>query len=118
MPLTTEEKAEIVKEIGANTTEAIKVLADTVIKPLADSVSELSANHKALSDSLTANQRAEEEEMREAVKAKYGEVVANNLQGEALKEMFKQCGDAAALGANAASQQSGLTAEVANLPKE
>jgi hypothetical protein len=118
MPLTTEEKAEIVKEIGANTTEAIKVLADTVIKPLADSVSELSANHKALSDSLTANQRAEEEEMREAVKAKYGEVVGNNLQGEALKEMFKQCGDAAALGANAASQQSGLTAEVANLPKE
>lgn len=118
MPLTTEEKAELVKEIGANTSEAIKALADTVIKPLADSVTALSANHKALADSLTANQRAEEETMREAVKAKFGDVIANSLQGDALREMHKQCGEAAPLGANAAQQQSGLTADVANLPKE
>lgn len=118
MPLTPEEKAELVKEIGANTSEAIKALADTVIKPLADSVAALSANHQALADSLTANQRAEEDKMREAVKAKLGEVVANALQGDALREAFKQCGDAAAIAGNSATTTAGLTADPANLPKE
>ncbi|MEN1500893.1 hypothetical protein AAIH24_31260, partial [Pseudomonas aeruginosa] len=93
MPLTPEEKAEIVKEIGTNTSSAIKELADTIIKPLADKVDGLVANHKALADTLTANQRAEEDSMREAVKAKFGEVIANSLAGDALKEMFKQCGE-------------------------
>ncbi|HCP6202384.1 hypothetical protein QCC34_07675 [Pseudomonas aeruginosa] len=118
MPLTPEEKAEIVKEIGTNTSNAIKELADTIIKPLADKVDGLVANHKALADTLTANQRAEEDSMREAVKAKFGEVIANSLAGDALKEMFKQCGESAPLGANAATDKGGLTADIANLPKE
>ncbi len=118
MPLTPEEKAEIVKEIGTNTSSAIKELADTIIKPLADKVDGLVANHKALADTLTANQRAEEDSMREAVKAKFGEVIANSLAGDALKEMFKQCGESAPLGANAATDKGGLTADIANLPKE
>ena len=118
MPLTPEEKAELVKEIGANTSEAIKALADTIIKPLAEKVDGMAANQKALADSLTANQRAEDERMREAVKAKLGEVVANALQGDALREAFKQCGDAAAIAGNSATTAAGLTADVANLPKE
>ncbi len=36
------------KEIGTNTSSAIKELADTIIKPLADKVDGLVANHKAL----------------------------------------------------------------------
>ncbi|MEN1361327.1 hypothetical protein AAIH09_31880, partial [Pseudomonas aeruginosa] len=118
MPLTPEEKAEIVKEIGTNTSSAIKELADTIIKPLADKVDGLVANHKALADTLTTNQRAEEDSMREAVKAKFGEVIANSLAGDALKEMFKQCGESAPLGANAATDKGGLTADINNLPKE
>ena len=111
MPLTPEEKAEIVKEIGTNTSSAIKELADTIIKPLADKVDGLVPNHKALADTLTANQRAEEDSMR-------GEVIANSLAGDALKEMFKQCGESAPLGANAATDKGGLTADINNLPKE
>lgn len=118
MPLTPEEKAELVKEIGANTTSVIDKLAETIIKPLADKVDSLAANHDKLAESLTANQKAEEAEMREAVKAKFGEVIANSLQGDALKEMFKQCGDAAPLGANSGQPVTGLTADVATLPKE
>ncbi|WP_324710409.1 hypothetical protein [Pseudomonas citronellolis] len=105
MPLTTEEKAELVKDIGANTASAIKELADTIIKPLADKVDSLQANQKALTDSLQANQKAEDDKMREAIKAKFGEVVANSLQGDALKEMFKQCDSAAGiLNGNASDQ--------------
>lgn len=105
MPLTTEEKAELVKDIGANTASAIKELADTIIKPLADKVDSLQANQKALTDSLTANQKAEDDKMREVVKAKFGELVANSLQGDALKEMFKQCDSAAGiLNGNASDQ--------------
>src|SRR5690606_17780242 len=72
------------------------------LKPITAKIDTLEANHKTLSESLTANQRAEEAEMREAVKAKFGEVVANSLSGEALKDMYKQCGDAANLAANSA----------------
>ncbi len=56
--------------------------------------------------------------MREAVKVRFGEVIANSLAGDALKEMFKQCGESAPLGANAATDKGGLTADIANLPKE
>lgn len=106
MPLTPEEKAEIgqtvQQAIAANNAaqaEALKPLADSVMA-LTKSVGDMVANQKALSDTLTANARAEEASMREAVKAKFGEVVANSLSGEPLKEMFKQCGDAAQLAAN------------------
>ncbi|MDE7976560.1 Hsp33 family molecular chaperone HslO, partial [Escherichia coli] len=44
------------KEIGTTTSSAIKELADTIIKPLADKVDGLVANHKALADTLTAEE--------------------------------------------------------------
>lgn len=114
MPLTPEEKAELAKEIGANVGQ---VLADQ-LKPIADKVDALEANQKSLSDSLTANQKAEEAEKRRAVAEKHGEVVANALSGEALDAMYKGLGDAASLAGNSGQQGDALTADVSNLPKE
>jgi len=91
MPLTPEEKAELVKDIG----DAVAANVAEQIKPIAEKVDALEANHKTLSDSLTANQQAEEAEKRAAVLAKFGEVVANSLSGAALDEMHKQCGTVA-----------------------
>ncbi|KAA0910677.1 hypothetical protein [Pusillimonas sp. ANT_WB101] len=98
MPLTTEEKAGLVTDIGA----AVAANIAEQIKPLQDAVTDLQANHKALSESLTANQKAEEAEKRKAVAAKHGDVVANALSGDALDVMFKSLGEAAPLGTNAA----------------
>ena len=99
MPLTTEEKQELITEIGkglaANFAEALK--------PVTEQINQLQANHKELSDSLTANSRAEEQTMRDAVKAVHGELIANALSGDALKEMFSKLGVAAPIGANSAS---------------
>jgi hypothetical protein len=101
MPLTPEEKQELITEIGkglaANVAEAVK--------PIVESVNELKANTDEKFKVLTANHDAEEARKREAVKEKFGEVVANSLQGDALDDMFKQCGSAAPLGTNSAMQQ-------------
>lgn len=119
MPLTAEEKAELTKEISQAVTANIGQAVADAIKPVSDSVQQIQANHQALADQLTANTKAEEATMREAVKAKFGEVVANSLQGEALKAMHATLGDAATLAPNASQQQSqALTADVNNLPKE
>lgn len=114
MPLTPEEKAELIQEIGANVSAA---LADQ-LKPITDSVTQMQANQKALADQIEANGKAEETAMREVVKGKFGEVVANALSGEALREAFAQCGEATPLAGNSATQPAGLTADVASLPKE
>lgn len=101
MPLTTEEKQELVTEIGkglaANFAEALK--------PITDKVEALQANQNKLSESLTANSRAEEKVKRDAVAAKFGEVVANSLSGEALETMFKELGEPAPLGTNSGQSQ-------------
>ncbi|EPG5721694.1 hypothetical protein MOW39_004154, partial [Serratia marcescens] len=85
MPLTTEEKQELITEIGkglaANFAEALK--------PITEKVEALQANHTQLAETLTANSRAEEKTKREAVAKVHGEIVANALQGEALEAMFK-----------------------------
>lgn len=54
-------------------------------------------------DTLTANQKAEEDEKRKAVAAKYGEVVANALFSDALDAMFKSLGEPAPLASNSAN---------------
>ncbi|QSD24991.1 hypothetical protein PP410_gp07 [Vibrio phage NF] len=101
MPLTPEEKQELITEIGkglaANVAEAVK--------PIVESVNELKANTDEKFKVLTANHDAEEARKRETVKEKFGEVVANSLQGDALDDMFKQCGSAAPLGVNSATQE-------------
>lgn len=99
MPLTKEEKAELVSEIGANVSGMFKEFAETVINPLAGQVKDLAANQKTMADSLTANARAEEETQRAAVKAhfKLSDEAVAGLAANALAEMFKQCGTAAPL---------------------
>lgn len=91
MPLTTEEKADLVKQIS----EAITANVDAKLNPISDKLSTMEANHLALSETLTANAKAEEAEKRKAVEAKFGKDVADNLQGNALDALYKQCGDAA-----------------------
>lgn len=101
MPLTTEEKNELITEIGkgiaANVAEALK--------PITEKVDALQANQKTLSDTLTANSRAEEATKRTEVAKVHGEVVANSLSGEALDAMYKSLGTAAPLAGNSAGAQ-------------
>lgn len=91
MPLTAEEKAELTNDIS-------KVIAANLaeqLKPLTAKVEGLEANHKTLSDALTANAKAEEADKRKAVAAVHGDIVANALSGEPLDAMFKALGTAA-----------------------
>ncbi|EDR4480347.1 hypothetical protein AGB91_002305 [Salmonella enterica subsp. enterica] len=101
MPLTTEEKQELISEIGkglaANFAEALN--------PIKDAITGLQANQDKLTETLTANSRAEEKTKREAVAKVHGEIVANALSGEALDAMFKTIGESAPLGTNSAQQQ-------------
>lgn len=101
MPLTTEEKNELITEIGkgiaANVAEALK--------PITEKVDALQANQKNLSDTLTANSRAEEATKRAEVAKVHGEIVANALSGEALDDAFKRIGNAAPLAGNSAQNQ-------------
>ena len=100
MPLTTEEKQELISEIGkglaANFAEALN--------PIKDAITGLQANQDKLTETLTANSRAEEKTKRDAVAAVHGDIVANALSGDALDAMFKSLGEAAPLGANNAQQ--------------
>ncbi|SMP41184.1 hypothetical protein SAMN02744783_00461 [Serratia sp. CC22-02] len=101
MPLTTEEKQELITEIGkglaANFAEALK--------PITDKVDALQSNHNQLAETLTANSRAEEKTKREAVAAVLGELAANALTGEALDDAFKRLGSSAQLGGNSGQHQ-------------
>ncbi|NDJ59441.1 hypothetical protein GWD52_21140 [Enterobacteriaceae bacterium 4M9] len=101
MPLTTEEKQELIGEIGkgvaANVAEALK--------PVMEKVDALQANHDKLAETLTANSRAEEKTKRDAVAKMHGEVVANALSGDALDAMYKSLGESAPLGTNSGQQQ-------------
>lgn len=98
MPLTKEE----LEQIGSMVSEAVATNTEKAIKPLSDKVDALQANQDKLSETLTANSRAEEQTMRDAVKAVHGEIIANALTGEALKEMFSKLGEATQIGANSA----------------
>lgn len=102
MPLTTEEKAELVKDIGA---QIAANFAET-IKPLSEAVEQLQANQSELRDTLTANAKAEEAEKRKAVAAKLGEVVANSLSGEALDAAVEKLSDPAGIAPNSAANES------------
>ncbi|EPS5732867.1 hypothetical protein ACVF5T_001759 [Cronobacter sakazakii] len=101
MPLTKEE----LEQIGSMIGEAVATNTEKAIKPLSEKVEALQANQEKLTETLTANSRAEEQTKRAAVAVKHGEVVANALSGEALDAMFKSLGEAAPLGTNSAQNQ-------------
>lgn len=82
--------------------EAVAANNEASLKPITEALAGIQANQKTLSDSLTANSRAEEKTKRDAVAAVHGEIVANALSGEALDAIFKSLGEAAPLGTNSA----------------
>ncbi|HAW6283840.1 TPA: hypothetical protein JLK36_002229 [Escherichia coli] len=101
MPLTKEE----LEQIGSMIGQAVATNTEAAIKPLAEKVDALQANHQQLAETLTANSRAEEKAKRDAVAKVHGDIVANALSGDALDAMFKSLGEAAPLGTNNAQQQ-------------
>lgn len=94
------EKSSMDEKERAEFREAITNDVKGIIQPLADQVTAIQANQTALTERLTANERAAEADKRAAVEAKFGKVVADGLTGNALDEMFKQCGTAASLAGN------------------
>ncbi len=100
MPLTTEEKQELITEIG----KGLAANFADALKPVTEQIQTLQTNQTKMAEALTANSRAEEKTKRDAVAAKHGEIVANALSGEALDTMFKSLGEAAPIGANSANQ--------------
>lgn len=100
MPLTTEEKQELISEIG----KGLAANFADALNPIKDAITGLQANQDKLAETLTANSRAEEKTKRDAVAKVHGDIVANALSGEPLDAMFKSLGEAAPLGTNNAQQ--------------
>lgn len=115
MPITAEERAELVgdinKALAANLAEALK--------PMNTAIASLQEGQTKVTEQLTANARADEASKRAIVAAKHGDLVANALSGEALDAMVKACGDAANLAGNAGHNAAApLVADLQFLPKE
>ncbi len=110
MPLTTEEKQELISEIG----KGLAANFADALNPIKEAITGLQANQDKLTETLTANSRAEEKTKRDAVAKVHGDIVANALSGDALDAMFKSLGDAAPLGANHAQQPNETGAPAAN----
>ena len=104
MPLTKEERAELVKEINEGLSANIANAVAEALKPVQASVEELQTNQKAIKEEIAANANKEEAEKRAAVAKVHGEIVANALSGEALESMFKSLGKAAPMATNAANE--------------
>ncbi|MBC0922687.1 hypothetical protein FSG86_003485 [Escherichia coli] len=110
MPLTKEERAELVKEINEGLSANIASAVAEALKPVQASVEELQTNQKelqtnqkAIKEEIAANANKEVAEKRAAVAKVHGEIVANALSGEALEAMFKSLGKAAPMAANSAA---------------
>lgn len=88
--MTKEEREQLLAEVGT--------LVSNTVKPLTDAMGALQAENAAMRESLTANERAQETEMRKAVAGKFGDVVANALSGDALRDMHAKCNAAAPIG--------------------
>lgn len=111
MPLTKEERAELVKEINEGLAANIANAVAEALKPVQASVEELQTNQKelqtnqkAIKEEIAANANKEVAEKRAAVAKVHGEIVANALSGEALEAMFKSLGKPAPMATNAASE--------------
>ncbi|EPB6705732.1 hypothetical protein ACRRGD_001957 [Escherichia coli] len=104
MPLTPEERADLVKEINEGLAANIANAVAEALKPVQASVEELQTNQKAIKEEIAANANKEEAEKRAAVAKVHGEIVANALSGDALDAMFKSLGKAAPMATNAANE--------------
>ncbi len=80
MALTPEEKSELLDGMKA------------IVEPINERMAGIEANQKRLTDRLDSELAANEQTMREAVAAEFGEEVAKELTGNALKLMADKCG--------------------------
>lgn len=117
MPITEQEQAALTKDISQAVIKDVGEVIANALKPFATQLETLQANQKVITDSLTANEKAEEVEKRKVVTEKHGEVVANSLSGEALDTLYKSCGKAAPIG-NSAAANGTLEANKAPNPTE
>lgn len=92
----------------------VKSSVTALVQPLADSVGEIAANQKAMADQIkNAPVVAAESEMRKVVADKHGDIVANQLSGDALKAMHDSCKAAAGAGALSANSQNPTDVDMA-----
>lgn len=106
MPMDEKERAALVADSAAAAAAALKPHFDM-----------LAANMKAITDTLAANQRDAEAPMRAVVAEKLGEIAANALTGEALKQAHDAIKAAApATTAAAAPVLPGVTGNSATAP--
>lgn len=94
MPMTPEEKTELLAEVGTAIDEKLKPIADAIAELQGKKKEEADAEKKA-ADEVTANKR-------KTVAAKFGEIVANSLSGAALDLMLKNVDEAEVLAGNSA----------------
>lgn len=88
------DRAELDAALAANQTATLNAVKD-LLAPLTQGLGELKANQAALSDTLTANTRAQEAEKRAKVESVLGKAVADALTGNALDEAFAKVSGAA-----------------------
>lgn len=107
LEMTPEELAAALAANNAKLMESVTAL----VAPVASAVTDLQANHKTLSDSLTANSRAAEADKRKLVAEKLGQAAADLLTGNALDEVHaKFVGSAPLLpGFTGNSEEDGFT---------
>lgn len=98
MSLTPEEKADLIKDFS-------NIIVTEVVQPIGERIAALEANQKAMQESLTANQKAEEASKRAAVAEVMGELIANQLSGEALDDAFDRVSRGEELAPNHASSR-------------
>lgn len=87
---------ELAAALAANRTETLAAVK-AMVDPVAAAVGDLQANHKILSDSLTANTRAAEADKRKVVAEVLGQAAADQLTGNALDEAHAKLVGAAPL---------------------
>lgn len=87
---------ELAAALAANNAKLMESVT-AIVAPVAAAVTDLQANQKSLSDSLTANSRAAEADKRKLVAEKLGQAAADLLTGNALDEVHAKFVGAAPL---------------------
>lgn len=94
MPITAEEQAAI--------TQSVVAAMATPLGDITAQLGELKANQDKLASQIAAPAQAAEAAMRADVAKVHGDLVANSLQGDALKDLHSKLGTAATLAGNSA----------------
>lgn len=101
MPMTAEERAELLKDLGA----VIKENIDTAIAPVNTAIEELKTNAADMQAKIAANADKELVLKRAAIAKVHGEMIANSLADDKVEEVFKGLGEAQQIAANNAQEE-------------